>query len=146
MIKNKRHTGLVVRNLENSLKFYEGLGFKVWKREIETGDFIDSVVGIPNVRIETAKLKAQDNSLLELIQYHSHPQTRGITNSSSNQLGCSHVAYTVENIDEACSLIKTLGGSIVNKPAVSPAGNVKVAYCHDNEGILIEIVEELDHG
>jgi len=36
-----------------------------------------------------------------------------------------------------------LGGSIVNPPAVSANGAVKVMYCHDLDGILMEMVEEL---
>ena len=36
-----------------------------------------------------------------------------------------------------------LGGSIVNPPAVSANGSVKVMYCHDLDGILMEMVEEL---
>ena len=74
MITGYRHTGLVVRNLECSRAFYENvLGFTVWKQAIESGQFIEQVVGIPEVVLEWVKLKAPDNSLLELLQYHSHP-------------------------------------------------------------------------
>jgi catechol 2,3-dioxygenase-like lactoylglutathione lyase family enzyme len=35
-IKNVRHTGIVVRDLEESLKFYSGfLGLEVWRRTTE---------------------------------------------------------------------------------------------------------------
>lgn len=143
MILKTRHTGLVVRDLEKSLKFYEELGFILSSRELETGDFISTVVGIENVRVETAKLKAPDNSMIEILQYHSHPQVREISKAPSNALGCSHVAYTVKDISKACKRIQELGGSIVNQPSVAPSGKVKVAYCHDLEGVLMEIVEEI---
>jgi catechol 2,3-dioxygenase-like lactoylglutathione lyase family enzyme len=143
MIKNTRHTGLVVRDLEKSLKFYEVLGFKLWKREIETGDFISTVVGIMEVSVETAKLKAVDNSMLEILQYHSHPQSKDFSNAPSNQLGCSHIAFTVDNIMNVCKLIQEMGGSVVNQPVLAPSGKVKVAYCHDIDGILMELVEEI---
>jgi len=29
----------------------------------------------------------------------------------------------------------------VNKPIASPDGKVRVAYCHDPEGVLMEMVE-----
>ena len=35
------------------------------------------------------------------------------------------------------------GGSLVNYPEINNCGTVKVAYCYDPEGVLIEIVEEL---
>ena len=141
MIKAVRHTGVVVRDLEKSTEFYCALGFVEDNQAIEEGDFIDTVVGLQNVKLEWVKLKAPDGYLLELLQYHSHPITKNITNASSNKLGCSHLAFTVKNIDDICKLIRQSGGSIVNFPAVSPDGKVKVAYCHDPEGVIMELVE-----
>lgn len=143
MIQNTRHTGLVVRNLGRSIAFYQALGLSVWKRELETGDFIDTVVGIPNVKLEWAKLRAPDGSLVELLQYHSHPLEQPSTPASSNKLGCSHVAFTVGDLSAVCALVRSLGGSTVNPPAESPNGSVRVAYCHDPDGILLELVEEV---
>lgn len=143
MIERYRHTGLVVRDMQKSLTFYEALGFQVWKREMETGKFIDTVVGIDNVRVETAKLKGRDGSMLELLQYHSHPEEKVHRLASSNQLGCSHVAFTVFDIEHLCSSIESFGGNVVNPPMVSENGTVKVAYCHDIDGILMELVEEI---
>ena len=143
MIRNIRHTGIVVRNLDKAVGFYEGLGFSMWKREVENGPFIDKVVGLYNVRIETAKLKSPCGALLELLQYHSHPVEKKISKQPSNQLGCSHIAITVENLDEAMTYIRDSGGSIVNAPETSPEGAVRVAYCYDPEGVLMEVVGEL---
>lgn len=147
MIRNTRHTGLVVRDVERSIAFYEALGLKVLKRELETGSFIDTVVGISGARLEWAKLRAPDNSLVELLQYHSHPDNRPVSPAPSNRLGCSHIAFTVDDVSATCALICRLGGSMVNPPAEAPGGKVRVAYCHDLDGILMELVEELDsHG
>ena len=144
MIIKTRHTGLVVKNLSASIAFYEGLGLSVWKRENEKGDFISQVVGLEHVEIETAKLNVGDGSLLELLEYKSHPTIPPSSNYSSNNHGCSHVAFTVQDVEEICSQIVRLGGSIVNPPVVSVNGLVKVMYGHDLDGILMELVEELE--
>jgi catechol 2,3-dioxygenase-like lactoylglutathione lyase family enzyme len=143
MVLNTRHTGLVVRDLARSLTFYEALGLKLWRREEETGSFMDVVVGIPGVRIEWAKLKCPDGSVVELLQYHSHPDVQPLIVAPSNRLGCSHIAYTVDDIGKTCEEIVRLGGSVVNPPALAPNRLVKVAYCHDPDGILMEVVEEI---
>jgi len=143
MILNKRHTGLVVRDLERSISFYECLGLKVWQREEETGPFIDTVVGIPCVHIAWVKMKCPDGSLVELLQYHSHPDIQPLADAPSNRLGCSHIAFTVDHIAQTCGEIVRLGGTVVNPPAIAPSGQVQVAYCHDLDGILIEVVEEI---
>ena len=92
--------------------------------------------------METAKLKSPCGVLLELLEYHSHKAEKEITCQPSNQLGCSHIALTVKCIQSAVDLIKNMGGSIVNPPQTAPNGSVKVAYCHDIEGVLLELVEE----
>ena len=147
MLKNIRHTGLVVRDIIKSRMFYEGLGFVVDKQMTESGEFISHVVGIPNAKIETIKMKSPNGELIELLQYLSIENNSLVVNQLSNQLGCSHLAMTVHAIDEFCVLIQNLGGSVVNSPRKSHDGKVSVAYCHDNEGILLEIVQEYgDHG
>jgi catechol 2,3-dioxygenase-like lactoylglutathione lyase family enzyme len=144
MIVKTRHTGLVVTDISASIEFYEKLGLQVWKREVESGYFISQVVGLDDAVIETAKLKVPDGSLLELLQYKSHPESASGSTYASNKHGCSHIAFTVEDIDAIALKIVQLGGSIVNSPIVSANGLVKVMYCHDLDGILIELVQELD--
>ena len=141
MLLNVRHTGIVVRNLEKMAKFYRQLGFVDDNRAIEEGLFIEQVTGLENAKLEWIKMRAPDGYLLELLQYHSHPIMKDVTNADSNQLGCSHIAFTVSDISQECINVTKAGGSIVNEPANSPNGKVKVAYCHDPEGVLIELVE-----
>jgi catechol 2,3-dioxygenase-like lactoylglutathione lyase family enzyme len=143
LITATRHTGLVVRDIECSIAFYEALGMRLLRRELETGKFIETVVGIDGVRLEWAKLEAVDGYLLELLQYHSHPHVEPVVPAASNQLGCSHVAFTVSDAQIACRQVVALGGSMVNPPQVAPDGLVCVAYCHDPDGILMELVEVL---
>ena len=143
MIKAVRHSGIIVRDLEKSAKFYLALGFNEDNRAIEEGNFIDTVVGLKHTKLEWVKLKAPDGYLLELLQYHSHPEQKKIANQKSNRLGHSHLAFSVSNIDTICEKIEEIDGSIVNPPALANNKKVKVAYCHDNEGNLIEIVEIL---
>ena len=142
MITRVRHTGIVVQDLEKAVWFYEKLGFELWKREFESGAFLDQLVGIPEAKIETAKMKSPCGSMIELLQYLSHPKQKKIEPQPSNQLGCSHLAFTVASIENTLSTIQTAGGSLVNQPALTPSGEVQVAYCHDLEGNLLEIVEE----
>tara|TARA_B100000929_G_C15408905_1_gene387223 strand:- start:281 stop:712 length:432 start_codon:yes stop_codon:yes gene_type:complete len=143
MIKAVRHTGIVVRDLEKSTEFYCALGFVKDNQAIEEGNFIDTVVGLQNTKLEWVKLKAPDGYLLELLQYHSHPESTEITQQKSNKLGCSHMAFSVDNIDRICEKIEQLGGFVINPPALTNDKKIKVAYCHDLEGVLMEIVEVL---
>ncbi len=145
MILGTRHTGLVVRDLKTSLAFYKDvLGLQEWKRAVEEGAYIETVVGISGVRLEWVKLRAADGSVLELIQYHSHPETStGIELVPSNRLACPHVAFTVRNVNEAYGVLKQKGCVCKSAPQLSPDGAAKVMYCHDPDGIILELVEEM---
>lgn len=144
MIKNVRHTGIVVHDLESMAKFYRLLGFVDENRAIEEGSFIEQVVDLTDVKVEWIKMRSPDGYLLELLQYHTHPNVPRKDKAKSNDLGCSHMAFTVNDIERAREEIVKAGGSIGNPPATTSNGKVKVAYCHDPEGVLIELVEEID--
>jgi len=140
-----RHAGLVVRDLDISLVFYqELLGLSVFKRMKEKGHYIERVVGITGASLEWVKLQAADGSLLELIQYNSTTDTpQKVKNAPSDQLGCSHVAFTVKNLDLLHKTLVDKGYNCNSEPQMSPDGMVKVMYCHDPDGIILELVEEL---
>ena len=143
-IMNTRHTGIVVKDLNNAVKFYEGLGLTTFSRMFEEGDYIDNLVGLRGTKLEWAKLRLPDNSLLELLQYHSHPSDENNSElQASNQLGCSHIAFSVSNIEIAIDYVTKNGGSIKHGFQYSPDGNVRVLYGYDMEGNIIELVEEI---
>ncbi|MBG0777307.1 MAG: VOC family protein [Desulfovibrionaceae bacterium] len=147
MITATRHTGIVVRDLERSLAFYRDmLGLKEWKRATEEGAFIETLVGLPGARLEWVKLKAPDGSLLELLQYHSHPLAEEdlvVADAPANRLGCSHVAFTVADAAAVHAAMTRAGLHCVSGPLASPDGAVRVLYCHDPDGVIVEIVEEV---
>ena len=139
-----RHIGLVVHDLENSLNFYRDLlGLTILVRAKEEGIFIEKLVGIPGVSLEWVKLKLPDDSIIELLQYHSHPDQNPIDNTLSNKLGCSHVAFTVDNLEKVYSKLRDKGIHCNSEPLISPDGKAKVLYCHDPDGIILELVEEI---
>ena len=69
MIKDVRHVGIVVTDMDVSLKFYKDLlGLKVKSLVDEEGEFLDNMLAHKNVKNKVAKLYAGDgNALVELI-------------------------------------------------------------------------------
>ena len=143
MIVSVRHTAIVVSDIVGSKHFYESIGIVEFASKTEKGDIIDKVTGINNVVLEWVKLKSKDGFVLELLQYHSHNEVSDLSTIPPNRIGYSHIAITVENIYNSCKKILSLGGKVINDPCVSEDGNVKLVYCYDAEGMLLELVEEL---
>lgn len=136
-----RHIGIVVRDIDKAMAFYGCLGFALKVRELEVGDFIDKVVGIASVRVETAKLINIEGGMIELLLYHSNPSPTSFSLRAASQPGISHIAFTVDNVEETLRALELNGGMRVNDPLFNVGRTVKVAYCHDLEGNLIELVQ-----
>ena len=141
MIAAIRHVGLVVADLEQSLKFWcDAMGFVVLRQMEESGPHIDAMMGLKDVKVTTAKLAAPDNNILELLCFHSHPDKNrwaGVPYST----GFTHIALTVKDLDETLRHLKPFGVSIPNQPQLSPDGQVRVIYATGPEGVLLELVE-----
>ena len=141
MITAIRHMGLVVADLDKSLKFWcDTMGFVVSRQMEESGPHIDAIMGLKNVKVTTVKLSAPDGNLLELLHFHSHfdkPRWEG----SPFSTGFTHIALTVKDLDETLRRLKRAGASVPAKPQLSSDGNVKVIYASGPEGVLLELVE-----
>ena len=146
MITAIRHVGIVVRDLRKSLVFYsEILGLAIYRRQVEEGPFIDELTGLKNVRLEWVKLIIPKGGLVELLQYHSHPDPEASAVPQlcpSNALGCSHVALTVTNLDETYSRLRSHGYVTKSAPIVTANKAAKILYCHDPDGTILELIED----
>ena len=142
MIKAIRHTGIVVSNINKSLHFYRDLlGFKIVRDNSEPGEFMDSVLSFENTEVRTIKMEAPDKNLIELLHFKSHPgKPRSIDIA---ELGCSHIAFTVDNLDKEYERLLGEGVIFNASPETSPDNYAKVAFCRDPDGIWIELVEVL---
>jgi len=142
-MKNIRHFGIVVSDIEKSLHFYRDLlGFRIKIDALEQGDFIDTILGLKNVKVRTIKMFAPDGNFIELLSYQSH-KGRKMENKEIFGIGASHVAYTVANLDKEYQRLKEKGVQFIAPPQVSPNKKANVAFCYDPDGVPVELVEEI---
>ena len=143
MVKNVRHTGIVVEDMEASLPFYRDLlGFEIYKKMDESGAYIDNISGLKQVQVTTIKMRGPDGSGIELLHYASHSRTQKARDLC--EIGVSHMAFTVDNLDDYCEKFKTQGIAFNAPPQLSPDGYAKVTFCRAPEGTFIELVELLE--
>jgi len=139
MILNVRHSGIVVRDLKKSLDFYKYLGFKVVSDEMESGNFIDRILGFDDCKIHTIKMVCDGEQMIELLKYEN-PVSDDFT-KVVNSIGCSHLALTVNDIKSLYDDLIGKDVEFINPPASN--GKVMVAFCKDPNDVWLELVEEL---
>lgn len=142
MIKDIRHTGIVVFDLDRSMHFYmEKLGFKVLKRMNESGSFIDQILGLENIEVTTVKMVIKNNQMIELLDFTMNKKV--MKEKNINDIGPTHLAFTVDDVDKMYSDFIDDGIEFISNPKISPDGYAKVAFCKAPEGTFIELVELL---
>ena len=112
-IQGTRHFGIVVRNLTNSITFYEELGLKIIKQMEESGKHIDTMLSLNDVNVTTVKMSSPNNdTLIELLHYKT-PLPKNIERKI-NDFGPSHLAFTVKNLSENYKVYPNPFKSILN--------------------------------
>ena len=95
---------------------------------------------IRDVKVTTVKLAAPDDKLIELLQFHSHPD-RPSWIGTPYSTGLTHIALTVDDLDSVYRKLAGAGVTFFAPPQRSPDGIVKVTYCQGPEDLLLELVE-----
>ncbi len=143
-IVGHRHSALVVENIDAVLSFYTRLGFQIERRDLEQGDFISHLIGHPQVRLESAKLRLPDGYRLELIKFFEPGSRSDSRDSDVARLGFHHLAFTVSNIQEAIAVVLANGGAQISAPRATDPGLPSIhAYVADCEGNWIHLAENI---
>ena len=143
MIIGIRHLGIVVRDIEQSIFFYRKyFGLEIKKDVYEQGSFVERILSVDSVHLRTVKLLSPVSEvMIELIQYLAGDVVEN--NNSINQIGPTHFAVTVENVDSLYAQMVAEGVEFLSEPVNSPDNYARVAFCRAPEGTYIEMVELL---
>ena len=136
-IKSFDDVGITVADIDIVTAFFETLGFEVEGGMFMEGDFVDTVIGIPNFRSEIIGLRLPNgDTKLELSSFvRPHHEPRSPT-AMSNQLGLRNVAFEVENLQAA---VDGLVGGIGEYEDIW-----RMAYIRGPEGIIVALAERTD--
>lgn len=122
-----------MKSIEEALKLYEGgLGLKL--EEVETVEEQNvKVVFLPvgDTEIELLESTSPDGPIAKYIERKGE--------------GMEHVAFRVENIEEALKTLKAKGVRLIDETPRMGAGGAKIAFVHPKEtfGVMIELCERL---
>jgi catechol 2,3-dioxygenase-like lactoylglutathione lyase family enzyme len=142
-IKHFDHVGITVADLDTATAFFEKLGLEVEGRTYVEGEFLDTVIGIPDSRTEIVMLKPPDDGTrLELSRFVRPDHVPGSAAPMANRLGLRNVAFEVEDLQAAVDMLATDGYGLVG--AIGEyEGTWRMAYVRGPEGIIVSLAERL---
>jgi len=139
------HTNLIARDWKRLVQFYSevfGCQPKGPERDL-SGNWLDSVNAIANVHLRGVHLRlpgyGDDGPTLEIFSYDQLIE-RGLP--AANQCGFAHIAFAVNDVDQALQAVLAAGGSAVGDIAtteVNGVGKLHVVYARDPEGNIVEL-------
>jgi len=131
MVKKIDHIGIAVKSIEESLKLYEEtLGMELAGTEV-----------VEEQKVKTAFLPIGDTEI-ELLESTDPEGPIGRYIEKRGE-GVQHIAYRVENVEEAIKEMMDKGIRMIDEKPRYGAGGAKIAFCHpkSTNGVLIELCE-----
>ena len=125
------HIGIAVKNIDQAAPFYRDiLGLEVEALE----NVAEQKVNVAFIPIEGSEVELLESTDLD------GPVARYI---EARGEGVQHVAYRVENIEEAIRELKAKGIRLIDEKPRKGAGGAKIAFIHPTEthGVLVEICQ-----
>ena len=109
------HVGITVADLDTVTAFFVGLGLEVeGTRMVVEGDFLDTVIGIPDSRTEIVMLRPPDGGArLELSCFVRPDHEPGTPAAMATELGLRNVAFEVDDLQSAVDQVAADGYGLV---------------------------------
>lgn len=130
-IKHIDHIGIAVRDIGQAGRFYTDiLGIQIQEMEEVTDQKVRvAFLPITDSEIELLESTEPDGPIAKFID--------------SRGEGIQHIAFRVENLEEALEELKTKGIRLIDKVPRKGAGGAMIAFIHPKEtnGVLVELCE-----
>ena len=125
------HIGIAVKNLDESIKFYEKVfGLKCYAvEEVKDQKVKTAFFKIGETKIELLESTEPDGPISKFIEKKGE--------------GIQHVAFRVENLEEALAELKEKGIQLIDQVPRKGAGGAKIAFLHPKatSGVLVVLCE-----
>jgi catechol 2,3-dioxygenase-like lactoylglutathione lyase family enzyme len=134
----------VVNDLEKNRDFWiNTMGLKLHIEALEESPYIDELLAIKDPALKTVKLIDSKGFIIELLKFENY-QVGKSWSGDLKTTGLTHIALTVDNLDELVKVLIKNEYQTLSDIKVSPNGRVKVVFVKGPEDLMLELVEELD--
>jgi catechol 2,3-dioxygenase-like lactoylglutathione lyase family enzyme len=135
---------IVVDDLEAAKAFFAELGMELEGEATNEGPWVDSVVGLTDVRSDIAMMRPPDgHGGVELAKFHTPPAVRPDPEAAPvNTLGLRRIMFAVEDIDDVVARLRSHGAELVGEIA-QYEDVYRLCFMRGPEGIIVGLAERL---
>ncbi|MGO4856362.1 VOC family protein [Arthrobacter sp. 2MCAF14] len=137
------HVGVTVQDLDQVTAFFVGLGLEVEGRTFVEGEFIDTVIAIPDSRTEIVMLRTPDGGTgVELSSFVRPDSEPGSPAAMANELGLRSLSFEVDDLQAHVDRLAAEGYGLVGGIG-QYEGAWRMAYVRGPEGIIVSLAERM---
>jgi catechol 2,3-dioxygenase-like lactoylglutathione lyase family enzyme len=143
-IQRMDNVGIVVNDLKAAAAFFVELGLGRQNEMPVEGRWVDRIVGLDGVRVDTATMRTPDgNSRLELIKFHRPTAISAEPiNAPANTLGIRRIMFAVDDIDDVVARLQKHGAELIGEVA-QYEDKYRLCYLRGPEGIIVALAQQL---
>src|SRR5205823_2821213 len=143
-VTNFVHIGLVVEDLDETVRFLSLLGFDCGEPGVFSGAWIDRIIGLENVTVEVVMARGPDGTdTFEVVRFLSPSAAAQEPAPAANCPGLRHVAFKVDDVRGVVDGVRDAGWEIVGE-IVDYENTFLLCYVRGPEGLIVELAERLD--
>ena len=142
-IKQFDHVGITVADLDAATAFFTDLGLEVEGRTFVEGEFIDTVIGIPDSRTEIVVLRPPGGGAgVELASFVRPDHEPGSPTAMATELGLRSICFQVDDLQAAVDGLAANGYGLVGE--IGEYENTwRMAHVRGPEGIVVALTERI---
>jgi catechol 2,3-dioxygenase-like lactoylglutathione lyase family enzyme len=138
------HVGLVVEDLDETVRFLSVLGFDCGRPGTFGGEWIDRIIGLEGATVEVVMARGPDGGdVFEVVRFRSPSAGAQEPAPAANRPGLRHVAFTVDDLRGVVDRVRAAGWETVGE-IVDYQGTFLLCYVRGPEGLIVELAERLD--
>jgi catechol 2,3-dioxygenase-like lactoylglutathione lyase family enzyme len=138
------HVGLVVEDLDETVRFLTLLGFDCGKPGVFSGEWIGRIIGLEDVTVEVVMARGPGGSdVFEVVRFHSPSAGAQEQAPAPNRPGLRHIAFTVDDVRGVVDRVREAGWDTLGE-IVDYEGMFLLCYVRGPEGLIVELAERLD--
>lgn len=141
-IRSFDHVGITVADLDTAQAFFVGLGLEIEGSAPMEGEFVDTVIGIPDSRSNIVTLTLPGGGTKLELSSFVHPEHQpGSPAAMSTELGLRNICFEVDGLREIVDRLAADGYGLVG--GIGEYENAwRMAYIRGPEGIIIALAEQ----
>jgi catechol 2,3-dioxygenase-like lactoylglutathione lyase family enzyme len=143
LIKQLDHVGVTVADLDSATAFFTDLGLEIEGRTFLEGEFVDTVIGIPDARTEIVVLRPPGGGTgVELATFVRPEHQPGSPTAMATELGLRSICFEVDDLQGIVDRLAASGYGLVG--GIGQHENTwRMADVRGPEGIVVALSERI---